>query len=636
MNDATKTEAKFLNAATKAERFAYAVWRAQEVLREAKFFHPDKFAPSGDAVFTKKMREVPVKRGKLTRVPFHVSRLMEFCTQRELVNQTGHSVYDWPEVVLKELVDNGLDACEDAGITPIISVEVKGDKIIISDNGPGIPESVIRGVLDYSIRVSSREAYCSPTRGAQGNALKTILPMGYVLDEKSGEDASAVTIIEAHGIAHRIKFSVDHILQEPKIDRLTKSSPVTKGTRITVTLPHVLHDGAERALLRIAEAFAWINPHLTLRVVWNGKVKLDFQATDPTWKKWQPSWPTSAHWYDLGRFRRYMAAHIAHCGKITVRAFISEFDGMTATAKQKTVLAETNSSHMTLRRYFGVKKANRENIAKLLAAIKAHTKTVKPATLGIIGKDHLYRAWKTRAATREPSPTSVPSEITAGIPHVSEFAFGLHREGLGIGDEGFISRKIIRGVNWSAAINDPFRQIGQGGESLESVLAAVKASSSQPIIAVLHVAKAHVSYTDRGKSAIVVEGEEAMAKKNNNFAADIIGIVKEGTKRWTRTVKMEERNPVSRRYRFARMTRERSIKFKEAAEEIMAEAYQKASGNGQYTALARQIMYAARQHIQRKTGKPLQMHISRSIYSRTTSRNTTAITGAPAMTRAAT
>jgi hypothetical protein len=94
--------------------------------------------------------------------------------------------------------------------------------------------------------------------------------------------------------------------------------------------------------------------------------------------------------------------------------------------------------------------------------------------------------------------------------------------------------------------------------------------------------------------------------KKNNLAADIIGIVKEGTKKWTRAVQMEERDPVSRRYRFARMTRERSIKFKEAAEEIMEEAYNKASGNGRYTALARQIMYAARPHIQRKTGKPLQ------------------------------
>jgi hypothetical protein len=31
---------------------------------------------------------------KLTRVAFRVSRLMEFCTKRELQNQTGHSIYD--------------------------------------------------------------------------------------------------------------------------------------------------------------------------------------------------------------------------------------------------------------------------------------------------------------------------------------------------------------------------------------------------------------------------------------------------------------------------------------------------------------------------------------------------------------
>jgi hypothetical protein len=283
-------------------------------------FHRAEFAPSGDEVFTKKMREVSVKRVKLTRIPFHVSRLMEFCTRHELVNQTGHDVSQWPLVVLKELTDNGLDACEEAGVAPIISVEVKGDKIIISDNGPGIPASVIDGVLDYSIRVSSREAYCSPTRGAQGNALKTILPMGYVLDEQSGEDASAVTIIEARGIAHRIRFSVDHILQEPKISRLTRSSPVTKGTKITVTLPHVLYAGVAPGLLRTAEAFAWINPHLTLRVVWNGKVKLDFQATNPAWRKWQPTWPTSAHWYDLARFGRpYRQSWQDHGARVHLR-----------------------------------------------------------------------------------------------------------------------------------------------------------------------------------------------------------------------------------------------------------------------------------------------------------------------------
>ena len=184
-------------------------------------------------------QETPVKRAqkKLTRVPFTVSRLMEFCTRRELVNQTGHDVYEWPLVVLKELVDNALDAAEEAEIAPVISIAVNGRSIIVEDNGPGIPAKTIDGVLDYSIRVSSREAYCSPTRGAQGNALKTILPMAYVLNERHGEEASGTTIIEANGVAHHIVFAVDHIRQEPKIEHTTKPSSVVRGTRITVELP---------------------------------------------------------------------------------------------------------------------------------------------------------------------------------------------------------------------------------------------------------------------------------------------------------------------------------------------------------------------------------------------------------------
>src|SRR5262249_47240360 len=124
---------------------------------------------------------------------------MEFCTKRELQNQTGHSVHDWPLVVLKELMDNALDACEEAEIAPVIDVIVGPGSITIVDNAGGFETDTIDSILDYSIRVSSREAYVSPTRGAQGNALKTILAMGYVLDrEHAGRDADAVgvTIIE--------------------------------------------------------------------------------------------------------------------------------------------------------------------------------------------------------------------------------------------------------------------------------------------------------------------------------------------------------------------------------------------------------------------------------------------------------
>jgi DNA topoisomerase VI subunit B len=469
-----------------------------------------KSATPKSAVFTNSDDQPVVKSSKrLTRVPFKVSRLMEFCNRRELVNQTGHDVWEWPLVALKELVDNALDAAEEAEIAPVISVTVKGNTVIITDNGPGIPANTIEGILDYAVRVSSREAYASPTRGAQGNALKTIMPMAYVLNERLGEDASGKTIIETNGIAHHIAFAVDHIKQEPKIGYTTKPSRVVTGTRVTVQFPNYdrydLLESARERFLQLAESYAWLNPHLTLRVSWNGESKINIKASNPTWNKWLPSWPTSAHWYDPGRFRRYMAAHIGHRDSTTVREFLSELRGMTGTAKQKLVLAETGASHVSLHDYFGRHKVNAANIAKLLASIQQHTAPVKPADLGIVGKEHFYGMMEIAGGDPKTFTYNRSLGETNGVPRVIEFAFGIHRDGLTAGGR-VPSRKIVTGVNWSPGINNPFRQLGRGGDGLDAVLADVRANTSQPVIAVLHMVCPRVAYTDRGKSAIVVEG----------------------------------------------------------------------------------------------------------------------------------
>ena len=162
--------------------------RCEPVVTESDFQQAKK--PAQDSQFlqivAKPKRGKAKPEPKLTRVAFKVSRLMEFCSERELQNQTGHAFYDWPLVVGKELMDNALDAAEEAEVAPDITVIVDSGTIIIEDNAGGIAGKTIESILDYTSRVSSREAYVSPTRGAQGNALKTILAMGYVLDRKLG------------------------------------------------------------------------------------------------------------------------------------------------------------------------------------------------------------------------------------------------------------------------------------------------------------------------------------------------------------------------------------------------------------------------------------------------------------------
>jgi hypothetical protein len=209
----------------------------------------------------RKLRQAPrTKRAhgrpRIERVAFETSRLMEFCTRRELENQTAHRMEDWPRVVIKELIDNALDACEEAEIAPVINITITsstklGSVFVVEDNGPGIPAATIAGIIDYTTRTSSREAYVSPTRGAQGNALKTILPMGYVLQSKAGAPLESTTLVEARGTAHTIRFSVDRIRMEPMVEHTKAPSDVRTGTRVTVLWPyHRLGDGYG-AVLRI-------------------------------------------------------------------------------------------------------------------------------------------------------------------------------------------------------------------------------------------------------------------------------------------------------------------------------------------------------------------------------------------------
>jgi hypothetical protein len=150
---------------------------------------------------------------RIERTAFSTSRLLDFVSEKELVLQCGYGPDDWPLVIVKELVDNALDACEEQGIAPEIAVTVDDSAIKVADNGAGIPPDVVDRLLDFSIRVSSREAYVAPDRGAQGNALKTVVAMPFVLDGEQGR----VDIVGG-GVRSEITFSVDRIQQRPVAD----------------------------------------------------------------------------------------------------------------------------------------------------------------------------------------------------------------------------------------------------------------------------------------------------------------------------------------------------------------------------------------------------------------------------------
>ena len=95
----------------------------------------------------------------LGRTTFPTSRLLDFCSRKALIAQTGHREDQWPLVALKELVDNALDACEDATVAPVISVIVDLDGIEVANNGPGSRSR--RSMASSTSRCASPTARCT-------------------------------------------------------------------------------------------------------------------------------------------------------------------------------------------------------------------------------------------------------------------------------------------------------------------------------------------------------------------------------------------------------------------------------------------------------------------------------------------
>ena len=438
---------------------------------------------------------------RMQRTTFRTSRLLDFCSRKEMIAQIGHQPADWPLVVLKELLDNACDACEDARVAPVVNIGVDEHGITVADNGPGMPSETVAGLCDFSARMSSREAYVSPTRGTQGNALQTIIAMPFVLDGERGR-----VEIAAQGLKHEISLRVDRIRQQPVLERQPANDPTaTSGTRIRVFWPKCackLLDDARALFLQMAAHYTFLNPHLTLRVYW-GEERL-CPATEAGWMKWLPSYLTCIHWYDLERFHRIVSAYIAHDHDRgqdrTVREFISsKFEGLASTAKQKAVLEATGLARTNLSQLANDNGLNEELVNRLLRAMKLQTRPIKPKALGIIGEQHLRNRFHSLGCEPESFTYKRRFGETDGIPWVQEVAFAYCGKAT--------SRRFIAGVNWSPGVINPFRQLGRSGESLDSMLERLRAGRDEPIVLLLHIATPRVEYTDRGKSAVVVGGQ---------------------------------------------------------------------------------------------------------------------------------
>jgi hypothetical protein len=439
------------------------------------------------------------------------------------------------------------------------------------------------------MRTSSREAYISPTRGAQGNAIQTILAMGFVLDGERGE-----TAIESQGVAHRIVFGADPVRRTPRIVHDRNASAVKNGVKTTVRWPNrasSILTGAHDDFSNVAQTFAWLNPHLTLTATWFGEPCVAVTASNPTWTKWLPSQPTSPHWYDAPRLARLIAAHIAYAEDHeipcpTVREFVAEFRGLSSTAKGKAICEAVEASGRTLAEFYGERREP-ERVAALLKAMQALSRPVKPRDLGVIGRDHLARFVATAGGDPDSFAYHLEEQTVGGVPYLAEVAFA-HAPGAA-------RRTLVTGLNFSPAIGgNPFHSLGPV-QSLDAAVWPVGGARR---------AGHRLRPSDRAAPRFSRPGQVCGRPAAQGVGVSLANLILKATAKWKkqRTAEIRDRSAALRRKEALRQ-RYRSLTLKDAAAVVMEQAYLKASANGTLPANARQIYYAARGPILKATGR---------------------------------
>jgi len=166
---------------------------------------------------------------------------------------------------VKEAVDNSLDACEEAGILPEISVEIieiseDHFRIIVEDNGPGIVKKQIPHVF-AKLLYGSKFHKLSQSRGQQGIGISAAVMYAQLT---TGRPAKITSRIGPKTDAHYYELHIDTQKNEPKILQESVVEWASEhGVKVELDIEASYQKG-DQSVDQYMKETAIVNPHVTL------------------------------------------------------------------------------------------------------------------------------------------------------------------------------------------------------------------------------------------------------------------------------------------------------------------------------------------------------------------------------------
>ncbi len=290
---------------------------------------------------------------------------------------------------VREAVDNSLDACEEAGIMPEITVQIRQEKenqfaVSITDNGPGISKGHLANIFG-KLLYGSKFHRLRQSRGQQGIGISAAVMYGQMT---TGKSAIIISKTGPKAPVHEIELQIDTKKNAPKVlkDKENKDpawETRISGTQITLHLEAAYKEGRHGILSYLSQT-ALSNPHANLLYIDPKGDKHAFPRVMTTLPKAPSEIKRHPHGVELGLLMQLLQ----DAKKQTVGTFLkSEFSRVSET-NAKEILAAAKLS--------GAKPS--QNIArpeaeKLYEAIQA-AKLMPPPTncLSPMGEDNMMKA----------------------------------------------------------------------------------------------------------------------------------------------------------------------------------------------------------------------------------------------------
>jgi DNA topoisomerase-6 subunit B len=324
---------------------------------------------------------------------------------------------------VKEAVDNALDACEEAGIQPDVTVRIEQRdedhfRVSVQDNGPGIVKSQIPNIFG-KLLYGSKFHRLRMSRGQQGIGISAAGMYGLLTTGR----AVVIRSSTRRGQSHHYELKIDTQKNKPDIikDEVIDWD-ISHGTEVTIELEARYQRGRQSVDEYIRQT-AIANPHVTLHYFMPDGTETHYPGSVDELPAIPREIKPHPHGVELGVMIKMLADTKA---KSLQQFFTKEFSRVTArVAKQIIATADAMESmkDQTLTDRTYPSRVNGE-MAKALYKAVDQTKILAPSTDCVvpIGEEKLIAGLQQvvdadfyTASTRKPS-------VYRGNPFIIEAA----------------------------------------------------------------------------------------------------------------------------------------------------------------------------------------------------------------------